>query len=86
MKGKAKVILHDRRYFRSKKYNSNRPKRDFAEHTGHANAQVVNIVFREPIHQILEKIKNEPYFKWSNKMAGYPIKRNQSIHCQYHKY
>ena len=79
-----KVIPHDRRYFKSEKYNSNRPKRDFAGHTRHANAQIVNTVFSEPIHQILEKIKNEPYFKWPNKMGGDPMKRNQSLHCQYH--
>ena len=24
---------------------------------------VVNVVFREPVHQVLEKIKNEPFFK-----------------------
>ena len=62
-KGKAKVISHDRRDFRSERYNSNWPKRDFAGHTGSATTQVVNTVFREPVHQILEKIKNEPYFK-----------------------
>jgi len=84
-KGKAKVIPHDRRYFRLEKYNINWPKRDFAGYTGHANAQIVNTVFKEPVHQILEKIKNEPYFKWPNKMGGYPMKRNQSLHCQYHQ-
>ena len=29
---------------------------------------MVGAVFREPIHQILEKVKNEPFFKWPNKM------------------
>ena len=37
------------------------------------------------VHQILEKIKNEPFFKWPNKMAGKPIRRNQSLYCQYHQ-
>ena len=37
------------------------------------------------MHQVLEKIKNEPYFKWPNKMNGDPLKRNQSLHCQYHQ-
>ena len=41
-------------------------------------------MFREPVHQILMKIKNEPYFKWPNKMGGDPMKRNQSLYCQYH--
>ena len=43
------------------------------------------MVFREPIHQVLEKIKNEPYFKWPNKMRGDPMRCNQSLHCQYHQ-
>ena len=46
---------------------------------------MVNKVFREPIHQVLEKIKNESFFKWPNKMGGDPVKCNQSLHCQYHK-
>ena len=37
------------------------------------------------MHQVLEKIKNEPYFKWPNKMGGNPIKCNQNLHCQYHQ-
>ena len=37
------------------------------------------------MHQILERIKNEPYFKWPNKMEGDPMKHNQSLHCQYHQ-
>ena len=84
-KGKAKEIPHDQIDFRSERYNSNQPKRDFTGHTGQTTAQVVNTVFREPVHQILEKIKNEPYFKWPNKMGGDPIKRNQSLLCQYHQ-
>ena len=54
-KGKMKEIPHDRRDFRSERYNSNRPKRDFSRHTRHITTQVVNTVFREPIHQVLEK-------------------------------
>ena len=46
--------------------------------------QVVNTVFREPVHQILEKIKNDLYFKCLNKMGGHPSQCNQSLHCQYH--
>ena len=42
-------------------------------------------MFREPVHQILEKIKNEPNFMWLSKMGGDPMKRNQSLHCQYHQ-
>ena len=32
-----------------------------------------------------KKIKNEPYFRWPNKMAGEPTKRNQNLYCQYHQ-
>ena len=46
---------------------------------------MVNIVFQELMHQILEKIKNESYFKWLNKMGGDPLRRDQSLHYQYHQ-
>ena len=46
---------------------------------------MVNVVFREPVHQVLEKIKNEPFFKWPNKIGGDLMRRNQSLHCQYHQ-
>ncbi|XP_030924918.1 uncharacterized protein LOC115951944 [Quercus lobata] len=53
--------------------------------TGSANTQVVNVVFREPVQQVLEKIKNEQFFKWPNKMAGDLMRRNQNLYCQYHQ-
>ena len=34
---------------------------------------------------MLEKIKNEPYFKWPNKMAGESMRRNQNFYFQYHQ-
>ena len=37
------------------------------------------------MHQVLERIKNEPYFKWPNKIGGDLMKCNQSLHCQYHQ-
>ena len=40
---------------------------------------------REPVHQVLEKIKNEPFFKRPNKMVGNPEKRNHNLCCQYHQ-
>ena len=42
-------------------------------------------MFREPIRQVLEKIKNEPFFKWPNKMIGDLKKRNQKLYCHYHQ-
>ena len=56
-KGKAKVILQERRDFRSDRYNNNRPRRDYVGQSGSNSAQVVGTVFREPVHQVLEKIK-----------------------------
>ena len=32
----------------------------------------VNVTFKEPVHKILEQIKNEPYFRWLRKMGGDP--------------
>ena len=46
---------------------------------------MVGAVFREPVHQILEKVKNESFFKWPNKMMGNPEKRNRNLYCQYHR-
>ena len=84
-KGKAKVIPQRRRDFRSGWSHNNRPRRDFIEQPGFANTQAVNAVFREPVQQVLEKIKNESFFKWPNKMAGDPMRRNQSLYCHYHQ-
>ena len=84
-KWKAKVIPQEIRDFRSDRYNNNQPKRDCAGQSGSTNTQVVNAVFREPVRQVLEKIKNEPFFKWPNKMARNPTKRNQNFYCHYHQ-
>ena len=73
------------RDFKSDRYNNNWPRRDYVGQSGSTNTQIVNAVFREPVRQVLEKIKNEPFFKWPNKMAGDPIKRNQSLYCHYHQ-
>ena len=42
-------------------------------------------MFREPAQQVLEKIRNEPFFKWPNKMAGDPARRNLNLYCHYHQ-
>ena len=69
-RGKEKVIPQERKDFRSDRYTNNRPRRDFAGQPKTTSARNVGVVFREPVHQVLEKIKNEPYFRWPNKMAG----------------
>ena len=84
-KGKAKVIPQEMKDFRLDRYSNNRSRRDYVDQSGSNNTQVVNAVFREPVHQVLEKIKNEPFFKWPNKMMGNPKKRNRNLYCQYHQ-
>ena len=84
-KGKAKVIPQERRDFRSDRYSNNRPRRDYVDQSGSNNTQVIGAVFRELVHQVLEKIKNEPFFKRSNKMVGNSKKRNRNLYCQYHQ-
>ena len=84
-KEKAKVVPQERRNFRSDKYNNNQPRRDYVEQPGSNNHQVVGAVFREWVHQVLEKVKNESFFKWPNKMVRNPEKRNRNLYCQYHR-
>ncbi|XP_065619467.1 uncharacterized protein LOC136063260 [Quercus suber] len=83
--GKDKVIPQDRKDFRSDRYNNNNPRRDFAGQSRSTNAQAVNIVFKEPVHQVLEKIKNESFFRWLSKMVGNPERGNHNLYCQYHQ-
>ncbi|XP_065630030.1 uncharacterized protein LOC136067730 [Quercus suber] len=84
-RGKGKVIPQEMRDFRLDHDNNNRSRRDFIGQSLPITPQAINTVFREPVHQVLEKIENEPYFKWPNKMSGDPSRRNQSLHCQYHQ-
>ena len=79
-KGKAKVIPQERKDFKSDYYNSNQPRKDLVGQSGSTYTQVVNAVFREPVQQVLEKIKNEPFFKWPNKMAKEPRRHNPNLY------
>ena len=80
-KGKEKIIPHKRNDFRTKRYNSNHPKRDFTGQSRPTNMQAVNAVFRKSVQQVLEKVKNKPFFKWLNKMVEDSSKSNQSLYC-----
>ncbi|XP_050264237.1 uncharacterized protein LOC126708488 [Quercus robur] len=85
-KGKTKVVPQERRDFRSDRFNnSNRPRRDYSKQSGSTWAQAVHAVFREPLHKILGKVKNKPFFQWPSKMAGDPARRNQNLYCEYHQ-
>ena len=80
-----KVIPQERRDSKSDWAQNNRPRRDFVGQSGSANTQAVNVVFREPVQKILEKVRNEPFFKWPNKMVGDPMYLNQNLYCHYHQ-
>lgn len=42
------------------------------------------MMFKEPVHKILDRIKNESYFRWLSKMGGDLLRRNQNLYCTYH--
>ena len=44
----------------------------------------VNVAFKEPVHKIVDQIKNESFFRWPKKMGGDPSWRNQNLYCTYH--
>ena len=64
-KGKTKVFTLDRKDSSLGRFTPSRPKKDFFNQVSHSliGQQVINSVFKEPIYRVLEKIKNEPYFK-----------------------
>ena len=33
----------------------------------------VNVAFKEPVHKFIDRIKNELFFRWPNKMGGTPL-------------
>ena len=62
-----------------------RPKKDFKMLEPEAYIGGVNVVFKEPVHKILGRIKNESFFRWPNKMGGDLSRRNQNLYCTYHR-
>ena len=82
-KGKAKMFP-EKKDPRGGGYHNDRPQRDFPSHVTSVGVQLVNSLFKESVYQILEKIKNEQFFKWPNKMGGDPSMRSQSLYCHYY--
>ena len=37
------------------------------------------------MHKIVDWIKNEPFFRWLNKVGGDPSRRNQNLYCTDHR-
>ena len=53
-----------------------RPQRDLRVQKPEVQLGEVNVAFKEPVHKIVDRIKNEPFFRWPNKMGGGPSLRN----------
>ncbi|XP_023895548.1 uncharacterized protein LOC112007438 [Quercus suber] len=53
-----------------------RPRGNLRIQEPEAQVGEVNVTFKEPVHKIVERIKHEPYFRWSNRMGGDPSRRN----------
>jgi hypothetical protein len=43
------------------------------------------MVFKEPIYKIMNKIKGKPYFVWPPKLLGDPASRDPKLQCLYHR-
>ena len=79
-KGKASLLSRSRQGIFPTK-----PKKDFRMQESEAQIEGVNVAFKEPVHKSLDRIKNESFFRWPNKMGGDPSWRNQNLYCTYHK-
>ena len=62
-----------------------RPRRDLRIQELEVQLGEVNVEFKEPVHKIVDRIKNELFFRWLNKMRGDPFWRNQNMYCTYHR-
>ena len=62
-----------------------RPRKDLRMQEPEVQMGEVNVAFKEPVHKIVDRIKNEPYFRWPNKMGEDPSRRNQNLYCTYHR-
>lgn len=57
-----------------------RPWRDLRIQEPSSQAGEVNVAFKEPVHKIVDRVKNEPYFLWPYKIGGDPSRRNQNLY------
>ncbi|XP_023888142.1 uncharacterized protein LOC112000272 [Quercus suber] len=62
-----------------------RPRRELRIQELNVRPWEINVVLKEPVHKILELIKNESYFWWPSKTRGDLARRNQSLYCMYHR-
>ena len=66
-KGKAPLVNRSRPVIFSL-----RPQRDLRIQESEMQLGKVNVAFKEPVHKIVDRIKNKPFFRWPNKMGGDP--------------
>ena len=62
-----------------------RPRKELKVQELEAQMGEVNVTFKEPVHRIVDRIRNESYFQWPNKMRGDLSKRNQNLYCTCHR-
>ena len=62
-----------------------RPRKDLRIQELSTQVGEVNVTFKERVHRIVDRIKNEPYFRWPNKIEGDQSRRNQIMYCTYHR-
>ena len=53
-----------------------RPRRDLRIQESKMQLGEVNVAFKEPVHKIVDQIKNELFFRWPKKMGRDPSQRN----------
>ncbi|XP_050259096.1 uncharacterized protein LOC126704104 [Quercus robur] len=79
-KGKAPVINHPRQ-----SGLQSRPWKELRIQEPGPQVGEVIVAFKELVHRIMDRIKNESYLWWLNKMGGDPSRRNQNLYCTYHR-
>ena len=79
-KGKALLLSHSQQGI-----FPTTPRKDFRMQEPEAQIGRVNVAFEEPVQKILDRIKNESFFRWPNKMGGNLSQRNQNLYYTYHK-
>lgn len=62
-----------------------RPRKDLRIQESEVQIGEVNVMFKESVHRIIDRIKNEPYFRWPNMIGGDPSQRIQNLYCTYHR-
>ena len=73
---KYKRLEDDRQQSKDKVPATLRARRELRIQEPNARTREINVAFKESVHKILKRIKNEPYFRWPSKMGGGPLAEN----------